>query len=226
MSRVTKAPSSQLVKSGQCLILPAAILLVLACTCGGIREVLDAPATEIASPTAGIPGGGMATETITPLETAFPTPTPTPTEPEATVTPTIPPTSTPTEPPPPPGSGDWGPTESDLELFDWAIQPDWYYLILEIRNNGPDSFSGTVDVVCAGQGVFREGRDPELPMYHDIDFSESVHIQMLAVLQERYLGFFNLHLVPERYDYGIVCSISAGLHDPNVSNNGIWFAVP
>jgi hypothetical protein len=107
-----------------------------------------------------------------------------------------------------------------------VIQPDWYYLILEIRNNGPDSFSGNVDVVCVGQGVFREGRDPELPMYHDIDFSESVHIQMLAVHQERKLGFFNLQLVPEKYDYGIVCSISAGLHDPNVSNNGLGFAVP
>jgi hypothetical protein len=223
MSRVTESPSSQFAQSIRFLILPATILVALACACGETRGVLNILATETVSPATGIPGGGIATETITPLQPDMPTPTPT--VPEPTVTPTIPPTSTPTEPPPPSGSGDWGATESDFEMLEVELHPQWDYLILHVRNNGPDFFSDTVEIACAGQGVSREGRGPELPMYHDVNFSESVTIQMLPAHQTFSLGT-NWHLVPDIYDYGIVCSIDAGVHDSNVSNNAIWVALP
>lgn len=221
MSREKESPSSPLVKSGQFLILPAAILLALACTCGGIRDALDTAATEIASPTVGMPGGGMATEKITPLQTVFPTPTPT--WPEPTVTPTIPPTSTPTRLPSPEGGGEWGITQSDLALTGAELlHPSTSSIRLEIMNHGPSTFRDDLTIVCIGEGVLRSNPSGEGV---EVDYHETSFAAIASTGTPVYKAL-PLGLNTALYDYGIACSIDAGAHDPNVSNNGIWFAVP
>jgi hypothetical protein len=219
MSRITNSSSSQLVKSGQFLILPAAILLALACTCGGTREVLDAPATEIASPTMGIPGGGISTETITALPADLPAPTSMPNGPN----PTVAPTSTPTELPPPSGGGEWGLTQSDLQLTEWG-QSDLPLIELAVQNFGPDEFHDYVDLVCVGEGVLRHWGGP-IQITVPVNYSDRIYISVGTIGNPDWFTV-DLGLHTDSYDYGILCSIDAGGHDPNVSNNGVWFAVP
>jgi hypothetical protein len=58
-----------------------------------------------------------------------------------------------------------------------------------------------------------------------VNYSDRIYISVGTIGNPDWFTV-DLGLHTDSYDYGILCSIDAGGHDPNVSNNGVWFAVP
>jgi hypothetical protein len=123
--------------------------------------------------------------------------------------------------PTPHGSGDWGLTESDLELV--HINWNQYHitvLYLRIRNNGPSDFADTVNAVCIGEGILHPGSPcASCPPRDPIDYSGSAWMDIPASHHSMtYDVPMGWALTPEEYDYVILCSIGTP-HDPDPTNN-------
>jgi hypothetical protein len=151
-----------------------------------------------------------------------------------TVTPTVPVTVLPTKtsvPPtitltvaPPPGGGSWGIVQSDLELY--GVSPasavgTTTTVTLDVRNNGPHDYEGSLRVVCVGPGFVRADPSQSCP--------PAVVDTSVTILQGVGTGHFNVDLYtsPVCYYPGVQCSLLVPDNkDPNTGNNQYGFALP
>jgi hypothetical protein len=76
--------------------------------------------------------------------------------------------------------------------------------------------------VCIGEGLLRSNPNGAGV---EVDFRDT-SFEAIACTGTPVNKHVPLGLDTALYDYGIICSIDAGAHDPNVSNNGLWFALP
>ncbi|MGB2885611.1 MAG: hypothetical protein WBC47_08515, partial [Dehalococcoidia bacterium] len=150
MKNLKNVPSPRHVRSERILVSLGALLLTLACTCPLPPIVVNYPVTVISSPGPGMSGEDITTETATPTDSPAPTRT------------TIP-TVTSTDLPAPQGGGEWGLTESDLEMVGVTETNIIGDIWLEIRNHGPHNFVETLRVFCTGGGILNEGVTLPLP---------------------------------------------------------------
>jgi hypothetical protein len=84
-------------------------------------------------------------------------------------------------------------------------------------------FIGNLEYVCVGEGTLQLLID-NFPLTHEIDHRDTEDV--VLDVGGTHVLVVDLDLTTEVYKYGIICSIDAGEHDPNVSNNGVWFVVP
>ncbi len=197
------------------------IAAALACTC-------TLPLSLKPTPTETLPPVLVATQpppTVTIEPAATVTVTVTPTVPVA-VLPTktnVPPTITLTVAPPP-GGGSSGIAQSDLELY--GVSPvssvgTTTTVTLDVRNNGPHDYEGSLRVVCVGPGFHRTDPVQVCP--------PAVVDTSVTILQGVGTGHFNVDLFtsPVCYYPGVQCSlIVPDNKDPNTGNNQYGFAIP
>jgi hypothetical protein len=142
---------------------------------------------------------------------------------EPTKTPTSTPTSTPTEQPPPPGGGSSGITKSDLEITNIGPVPTTRAekVFVDLKNNGPDTFSGQIRVVCVGAGYHRTTPNQMIPTASDELINLTIGVGT---------GFFYPSMIIDVpiYSYSpIQCIIEVPDNkDPNTSNNTYSILIP
>lgn len=211
--------------------------LRIACVCAGMVAIAAALACTCTLPlslrpksTEALPPVFVATQpppTLTSEHTATPTVT-------VTVTPTVPVAFLPTKTSapstitltvaPPPGGGSWGIVQSDLELYGVSpVSPvgTTTTVTLDVRNNGPHDYEGSLRVVCVGPGFQRTDPVQVCP--------PAVVDTSVTILQGVGTGHFNVDLYtsPVCYYPGVQCSlIVPDNKDPNTGNNQYGFAIP
>ena len=133
------------------------------------------------------------------------------------------PTATTEVPPPPPGGGSWGLAKSDIEVSCEPVsvtRPD--IIVLNLKNNGPSGYTGTVTAVIFGASAIHRG-DPTVT--NTVAFSENLSIEVgIGTIHE----YVHYTLDPLTWMYPqITCTVGVpDNRDPNPDNNTGGFVIP